>query len=370
MYDAIMHTYINMNRLYGGLLTTVLPLFSLTAQAEISLWKQDNLTLSTAGYARGFWGHMHTFDTDAVLKAQGGLRVNYTLTPNISVGGYTSARLIRNGIFPKRNKTIFYENYLTLKSETVGRLDAGQLKSVGYLMHAGPKDVGLLDTDDSDLSFFYADPSGFYAPCMTYLGTDSRDAKINYTTPPKNGWTAGVTLVQSEDKKDDSIAPGVKFDHGKGVISAVRFERDVQSVSFAASLAAAWYYDDRYRYTDGNTVDGNHTEYAGGFSLAHGAFSVGVSGRWLHFQNKTNIHPSYAWIIGAAYDPAPWGISLNFFQGSAKFKEENRFQNIMFSLKYQITPILKTAFSTGRITFHQNNTNRHFFGILGLETRF
>lgn len=340
------------------------------AKAEQKFFSSDELTVFVSGYLRGFYGKTQSFNSGFALKTQGSLKIKYNLTDKLTVGGYTSARWIKNTLFPEQNKAVFYENYLTLNHSTFGRIDVGQLKNVGYLMHTGPKDVGLLDADDSDLSFFYDDPSGFYAPCMTYLGTDSRDEKINYTSPALNGWTMGLTVVQSEDKKYDTIAPNVKIDHGKGVISNINYKRNFNLTSLSVSASGAWYHNDRYRYKNNKTVDAHHNEYSIGFQIAHQSLSVGVSGRILNFQDKTNIGTSYAWVAGIAYDPNPWGISINIFNSSSKFESENRFQNIILSSKYQVTKYLKTTVSIGRLSFRQNDTKHHFYGIGGIEARF
>ncbi len=344
-------------------------LFSATfsVRAEMTFAKGNSL-LGVSGYARVFTGKADDFPFDFVLKSQAGVRFMQQLTPDIAVGAFTSVRLIRNAEFSEQNKTVFYETYLTLSSNRWGTLKAGRLKNVAQLMHPGNLDVGMLDIDDSDLGFFYDDPDGFYAPCMTYLGTDARDTKINYQTPVMAGWQAGLSAVQSEDKKYDTIAPGVKIDHGKGLISALTYTTKINDFEATLLGGFAYYHDDRFRLKT-QIKDASHTEYNAALTLRRNDWGVAASYRQIRFLKTVHLKPSHAYGASLAYEPAPWGISVGFFNSSAESDIKNRFQNITVSAKYDLTRWLKVAVSGGRLTFKGENNRHNLFAVLSTELK-
>ena len=258
-----------------------------TAQAEYILNPNHQLKIGVGGYARIYTGKMESYQYNNIFKAEPVITAQYELTDTLALKGKFAYRIVRNDRFADRKTSKVYDAFITLDSKKAGKLDVGKLRSVAYLLHQGSVDVSCLDVEDSDISYFYQKPKDFYAPMMTYLYTDSRDPKINYTTPDIGGFKAGVTVVQSEDKKADSIAPQeVKVDHGKGILGGIQYKQNLnEDLWVALSGGLAFYQNNRF-YVQDNHVDANHREYSLGSKIGYQGLTVGMSYRRLMFPDK------------------------------------------------------------------------------------
>lgn len=350
-------------------LFSLLSLFACSAEADYILNPADRLRFGVGGYVRGYTGKMESYQYNSVLKTEPRLTMAYDVTDDLRFKGKIAYRLIRNDRFVEDKKSRVYDAYVTFDSKAYGVLDIGKLRNVAYLMHKGPVDVSSLDVDDSDIHFFYRKPKGFYAPIMTYLNADSRDPKISYTTPSFKGVKGGVSVVQSEDVDYETCAPlGIKTDHGKGVIAAVQYQKEIASFQVASSAGYAYYHNDRFKLDTGN-IDANHNEYSLGLNIAKNNYSIGASYRRILFQDKLDIHDSKAFTVGAAYDGEVYGASLVWLHSEATSLEKNEYNHIMLSGKYQVTPYAKLFASVGRIDFLQETARdqKRYFGITGIE---
>lgn len=338
-------------------------------RAEYVLNKGEQVRLGMGGYARFFTGKMEGYQYNNAMKSEGYIKPYLDINEDLTLTGKIAGRYILDDRFPSKNKFKMYDVYGTIKSKRFGSIDIGDLRNVGYLLHLGPKDVGLLDIDDSDIGYFYNTPKNFYAPTLTYLNTDSRDLKISYTTPSIEGFRWGVSAVQSDDNKLDTCASGgLKMDHGKGVITATQYERDFEFFKMGVSAGFAYYHDDRY-FMKNNEIDGNHSEYSLGTLLEKEGVSVGASYRKFFYQDKLNIDNVYAWTAGVAYDGDVYGVSLAYMRSHAEYVQKNRYEHLMLSGKYQMNDYMKWTLSTGRLIFESDIAPRHdgYFGIAGLE---
>ncbi len=338
-------------------------------RAEYVFNKGEKIRLGVGGYARFFTGKMEGYQYNNAMKSEGYIKPYFDINEDLTLTGKIAGRYILNDRFPSKNKFKMYDVYGTIKSKRFGTLDIGDLRSVGYVLHLGPKDVGLLDIDDSDIGYFYSTPKNFYAPTLTYLNTDSRDLKVSYTTPSIEGVKWGISAVQSDDNKPDTCADGgLKMDHGKGVITAAQYEKEFDFFKMGMSAGFAYYHDDKY-YLKNKDVDGNHSEYNVGTRIEKGDFSVGASYRRFFYQDKLNIENVYAWTAGVAYDTDVYGVSLGYMRSNAEHVQKNRYEHLMLSGKYQMNDYMKWTVSTGRLIFESDSAPRHdgYFGIAGLE---
>lgn len=343
-------------------------LLTATARAEYIVNKDDPVQLSVGGYARVFTGKMEGYQYNNATKNEPYAKLTYRATDDLTLSGKAAVRFIWSDRFPSKRKLKFYDAYVTADSKMYGKIDAGSLRNVGYLMHQGPVDVGLFDIDDSDIYLFYNDPKNFFAPSLTYLNTDSRDSKISYTSPSFGGFKWGISAVESGNDKPKSCATGVKMDHGKGVITSVQYLTETDVVNIGLSGAYAYYHDDRYFFKK-DTVDASHSEYSTGINLERAGYSIGASYRQIMFQDVVNIGDSDVWTVGVAYDVKKWGVSLTFLQSHADYIEKCTFNHLMASGKYMFTDWLKGTISVGQLEFlsQKSPNTRSLFAITGFE---
>ena len=339
------------------------------ANAEYVINQGERVRLGVGGYVRSFTGQMEHFQYNNVMKSEGYIKPYFDVNDDITLTGKIAGRWILNDRFADQTKFKMYDVYGTIKSKTFGTLDIGDVRNVAYLMHQGPIDVGLFDIDDSDISYFYERPSGFFAPTLSYLYTDGRDLKVNYTTPSFGGFKWGISAVQSDDNKPDSCADGgIKMDHGKGVITSVQYTQDFDFVNVGASAGFAYYHDDRYFFKT-KELDGNHNEYSLGLRLEKNDFSVGASYRQMMFEKKLGMDDTHTWVVGTAYDGEKYGVSLNYLHSDGDFNEKNTYTHLMLSGRYTINEYLKATLSTGRLTWDNKTSAKSdsWFGLAGLE---
>ena len=301
------------------IITALLVFTALGANAEYIINQGERVRLGVGGYVRSFTGQMEHFQYNNVMKSEGYIKPYFDVNDDITLTGKIAGRWILNDRFVDQNKFKMYDVYGSIQSKTYGTLDIGDVRNVAYLMHQGPVDVGLFDIDDSDISYFYKRPSGFYAPTLSYLYTDGRDLKVNYMTPSLGGFKWGISAVQSDDNKTDTCADGgVKMDHGKGIITSVQYKQDFELVNVGASAGFAYYHNDRYFFKTGQ-MDANHNEYSLGLRLEKNDFSVGASYRQMMFEKKLGIDDTHTYVIGAAYDGEKYGVSLNYLHSDGDF---------------------------------------------------
>jgi len=342
---------------------------ALSANAEYIINDGERVRLGMGGYIRSFSGKMQHHQYNNAMKSEGYIKPYFDLTDDVTLTGKIAGRWILDDRYPDQNKFKMYDVYGAIKSKTYGSLDFGDLRNVAYHMHIGPKDVGLFDIDDSDISLFYERPSGFFTPTLTYLYTDSRDLKISYTTPSLNGFKWGVSAVQSDDNKPDSCADGgIKMDHGKGVITSVQYTHDFDIFKLGSSAGFAYYHDDRYFFKT-KEIDANHNEYSLGLRLEKGFYSIGASYRQIMFQKKVGIDDTHTWVVGGAYENDDYGISLNYLHSDGEFNEKNTFTHLMASGMYRLHKYVKATLSAGRLTWDNKTSPKtdSWFTIAGLE---
>ena len=339
--------------------------------AEYIVNPEDPFRVGVGGYIRGYTGKVEGYQYNSAVKSEPYVKFIWDVSSDWELSGKLSYRFVRVDRFPSYKRSRIYDAYGSLSSSQYGKVDVGQLRNVAYLMHAGPKDVGSLGIDDSDISYFFSAPKGFYAPYLTYIDADSRDPKISYTTPNLNGFQAGVSFVQSEDEEASTVAPlGIKNDHGKGGIFALRYETQKNDWKVVASGGYALYDQDRYFIND-TYFDGVHREYSAGMYIEKNDFSFGASYKYIDYPHKTNIERTFAYATGIAYDNGLWGVSLAGLHSQSERGVKNEYTHIMLSGKYMLLKNLKSFVSLGKLEFLSDKEpdDRGYFGLLGLELK-
>lgn len=345
-------------------------LLSFPAFADYTLNPDDRLKVSVGGYARFFTGKVESHQYNNAMKTEPFVKVKYDINDDLSVGGKLAYRVIWDDRYASSNRHKFYDAYATIESKKFGKIDVGNLKNIGYLLHQGPTDVSILCVEDTDIYLFYPSPSGFYSPILTYMYTDARDTKITYTTPDLNGFKWGITVVQSEDKKYDSISPGVKIDHGKGVITSAQYIRDFDVIKVGVSAAYAYYHNDRFFYKN-SEKDGHHSEISAGINLEKNGYSWGAAYKQLMFQDNLDISDTYVYSTGIAYENDLYGVSLGYLYSKTKHIVKNNRHHGMLSGRYKFNKYMHGVLSTGYMEFDTDKgvDSNGIFGIASIEFR-
>ncbi len=343
-----------------------------TSSAEYILNPNHKLQIGIGGYARIYTGKLESYQYNSVLKAEPVITAHYQINDDLSVHGKYAYRIVRNDRFVDKKTSKMYDAYGTIESKKFGKLDIGKLKNIAYILHQGSVDVSCMDVEDSDISQFYKAPKGFYAPTMTYLYTDARDLKVSYTTGDLNGFKAGLTAVQSEDKKADSMAPqGIKIDHGKGIIGAAQYKHKWNNELWSAvSGGVAFYRNDRF-FMQNKNIDANHREYSLGAKIGLNNVTAGLSYRRLMFPDKVALKDSSAVSMGIAYEYGKYAVSLSWLHSQAEFIEKDKYNHVMLSNRYAFHKYLNGYLSVGQLNFDSNKSGNHksLFGIMGLQIK-
>ncbi|MCL2331302.1 MAG: porin [Proteobacteria bacterium] len=310
------------------------------------------LAAEIGGYARFFGGRAETYETNAATKIQPHLTLAYKANDDVTLYGKTSFRLIYDLQFPEHNRFIGYQNYISVKSQSYGKIDFGYLENVAYLLHKGVRDVGLLDIENSDIYFFFPAPAGFYAPTLTHIFTDRRNLKANYTTPEIYGITTGITTVLERGEKTP-IGPGVRYEHGQGIVAAIAYENEFDFAKLAASIGYGYYRNDRLFFPEQASAD--HSEISTGISISKYGYSVGASYRHIFLPDNLGLKNTRVYSTGVSYEQDPYGISLTYLQSSTEWVVKDTRRHLMLSGSYQFNKYLRTALSTGYMKFSSSD---------------
>ncbi len=347
-------------------------LVSVSARGDQLIYKKGKIQLNAGGYARFYTGKLENYKYNSVFKTELRLSGAYRLTDDLSLKGKYAYRIVRDDKLESKNLSKTYDAYVTLQSNQYGTADIGKRRNIAYLLHQGSVDVSCLDVDDSDISYFYKRPKGFYAPTLTYLNTDSRDPKITYTLPSVNGFISGITVVQRETTEPDIVLPlGTQINHGRGSVLGAQYKYDFNNKVWAAVSGGLAFYRHNHFIKAGENVTANHREYSLGLKINLNHLTFGTSYKRLLFPDKAALQDSSAFGTGVAFNKGAYGISISWLHSQATFIEKNKYNHVMLSNKYTFTPYLEGYLSGGTIEFYRKHfgSQKHLFGILGLELK-
>ncbi|SFN47484.1 porin [Roseovarius lutimaris] len=212
------------------------------------------------------------------------------------------------------------ETYMTISSDTMGRIILGNENSAGYLAMGSvyTPGVGSLGINSGSISGFMPLTGSAYtfrsaaASSLTEVGSNNDVARITYFTPSFNGLTVGV-----------SYAPN-------GTVNAANngaFDRNVTALTDIFDIGAS--YSQSFngvdvglagRYGTGDAAVGGDPEtWAVGGTVGFAGFTVGAT----YAENDAGTvgvaGDQEGWSLGATYDIAgPWTVGLDTYQGEFK----------------------------------------------------
>lgn len=211
------------------------------------------------------------------------------------------------------------EAYMSISSDTFGRIDAGYENSAGYKMMVGAPQVGSMAINSPSASAFIPFVTGAGAPgafrqaalsSYTEVAGNNDVARITYYTPSFSGFTAGISYAPSAAGNAANAAP---VNRNAGIVDI--FDLGVNySQSFGTTditLAARW-------GTGDNQAAGvsDPETWGVGFQVGFSGFTFGAS----YAENDNGVAggagDQEGYSVGVAYDAAgPWTFGLEAYIG-------------------------------------------------------
>lgn len=218
------------------------------------------------------------------------------------------------------------ESYLTIKGDTLGRIDLGNENSAGYKMSVGaPQVKGGIGINSPSISGFVPISTGAGGN-LPWLFRDSGIStwaevlgnndvpRITYYTPSFNGLTLGVSYAASSNVAGGGANAGNNFGVNRNVgvndifDIAVAYSQSFNGVDIAASA--------RWGTASSEIVGTSDPEVWGiGASVGFSGFEIGGS----YGENDNGgvrAFDSEGWSLGVTYDIAgPWSVGFDTYQG-------------------------------------------------------
>lgn len=232
------------------------------------------------------------------------------------------------------------ESYVTISSDTIGRIELGGENSAGYKSMVGAPGVGSFAIMSASVSGFAPISHAFRQASgspWTEVAGNNDVQRVSYFTPSFNGLTVGVSYAPSTNSNASNVGPfdrnattnvtdvfdiGVRYSQSFGstdVTIGARWGTGAAADFNAAPGAGA---DGILGTADDVTVLtpnlGSDPETWGiGAQIGFGAFTVGG-----HYAENDNggiggVGDQEGWSLGATYDiDGPWSVGLTGFNGS------------------------------------------------------
>lgn len=240
-------------------------------------------------------------------------------TPNITLdNGMTFGVNVQLEALNSGNAQID-ESYMSISSDTFGRIDAGYENSAGYKMMVGAPQVGSMAINSPSASAFIPFVTGAGAPgafrqaalsSYTEVAGNNDIARITYYTPSFSGFTAGISYAPGTT---GNVA-GILANRSTGGTAVTDiFDLGVNySQSFGTTditVAARW------GTGDSNVAGISDPETWGiGFQVGFSGFTFGAS--YAENDNGAATGDQQGYSVGVAYDAAgPWTFGLEAYIG-------------------------------------------------------
>ena len=218
------------------------------------------------------------------------------------------------------------ESYMSISSDTLGRIDLGNENSAGYkMMVAAPEVAGVIGINSGSLSGFVPISTGAggnlpwnfrQAAISSYtevLGNNDVP-RITYYTPSFNGLTLGVSYAATANGSNAGNNEGV--DRNTGV-------NDVWDIGIAYSQSFNGVdvnFGARYGTASNDTdTPGTDDPETWGVGASFGVSGWTFGGSYAENDNGGLMPDQEGWSLGVVYDIAgPWEIGLETYQGEWK----------------------------------------------------
>lgn len=208
------------------------------------------------------------------------------------------------------------ESFMSISSDSFGRLDVGYENSAGYKSMVGAPSVHSMFINSPSISTYI--PLSSILPfnfrqagisTFTEVGGNNDVARITYYTPSFNGLTIGVSYAPT-----GAFNAQNSFGVNRNAVLSDIFDI---GVNYSQSFGAA---DVSFgaRYGTGNAPTGlsDPDTWGVGASVGFSGFTIGGS----YTENDNGLAGGFndqsGWSLGVSYDAAgPWAFSLETYQG-------------------------------------------------------
>jgi hypothetical protein len=220
------------------------------------------------------------------------------------------------------------ETYMTISSDTMGKIILGNENSAGYLAMGSvyTPGVGSLGINSGSISGFMPLTGSAYTfrsaagSSLTEVGSNNDVPRITYYTPSFNGLTVGVSYAATVN----AVAPAAVAGGGNNAGNNFGVNRNVgvtDVFDIGANYSQTFNGFDiglsaRYGTADSNVVGtGDPETWAVGAQFGYAGFTFGGS----YAENNNGglrAFNSEGWSLGATYDiQGPWSVGFDTYQG-------------------------------------------------------
>jgi predicted porin len=212
------------------------------------------------------------------------------------------------------------ESYVSISSDTMGRIDLGSENSAGYKLMVAAPQVGSMPVNSRSTSAFVpvTGSGGFRQAALssyTEVAGNNDVPRITYYTPSFNGLTVGVSYAPSNAGNASNNAP-VNFNSAANITDifdlGVGYSQSFNGVDVALSA--------RWGTGDSNVVGISDPEvWALGATVGVSGFEFGGSYAENDNGGAGGAGDQEGWSLGATYDIAgPWAVGFDTYQGEYK----------------------------------------------------
>ncbi len=211
------------------------------------------------------------------------------------------------------------ETYITISSDTLGRVILGNENSASYLMWGATPGVGSLGINSGTISQ-YIPLVGAGPNTLTDLAGDAQ--KISYITPSFNGLTLGLSYAPSSASSGSGDNPGAFDRNGAGLVKdifsvAANYEQTFGGGSFYLGLK--YQQAERNASTFGGLDGGDPSNYGVAAAYSTAGFTFGAEYFESDADSRTvagvgnDTGDTTAYSLGVTYDLAgPWTIGFDY----------------------------------------------------------
>jgi predicted porin len=214
------------------------------------------------------------------------------------------------------------ESYVTISSDTLGKLVLGSENSAGYALMGSVYTPGVSSmaiNSRSTSAFVPVTGSGGFRQAglssLTEVAGNNDVQRITYFTPSFNGLTVGVSYAPSNAGNASNNAP-VNFNSAANVVDifdlGVGYKQSFNGVDIG--LAGRW-------GTGDSNVAGisDPTTWGIGGTVGVAGFKVGATYAENDNGAATGAGDQEGWSLGMSYDIAgPWTVGLSHYNGEVK----------------------------------------------------
>ncbi|MCY4316170.1 MAG: porin [Roseovarius sp.] len=267
------------------------------AVIEPNAYDQVNDAIAGANKTVDLSGSSQRRNTEVHFKPSVTLENGLTFAAQIEFEGDSAAGVDRS--------------YMTISSDSLGKITLGSHPSMGYGMMVAAPSVGLAINSGSHTNFIPVKATGAAYSSTNEVGGNWEPMRISYQSPSLAGLTLGLSYAASNEGSGNSANHSgyLTKDKTAGDLSdifdlGVRFSQSLGETNF--TLAA------RYGTAEKEGPEKNPREAAIGAQVGFGGLTLGGA----YADSERGDKSSSGWSLGASFKPdEAWTIGIETYQG-------------------------------------------------------